>query len=100
MIIKYTINGTVSDLSISAELAEMSRRYYLEADKLDAYREKLKKRRHERPSPEELHSLENRIDLLYDEIRDLRETALSLKKLAADKPRSPSLAARSRRNFS
>ncbi len=100
MTINVTFKSANAQFNAADELAEMSRRYYLEADRLAAYREKLKQRRGERPSPEELHSLENRIDLLYDEIRDLRDTALSLKKLAAEKPRTPSLAARSRRNFS
>lgn len=90
-------NTTENDSSAVIDLKEMSRRYYFEAEKLASYREQLMERRRQHPSCEELHSLDVRIDALYGEINDLRATALHLKRLAAQKPLTPSLSARGKR---
>lgn len=75
---------------------ELSEHYYKEAEKLEERLTELRARVKEKPSAEELASLELRIDVLRYEIRDLRETALKLRRIAAPAPLTPSLAARER----
>lgn len=79
-----------------APAGELSEIYYKEADKLEARLKELRARVKEKPPADELASLELRIDVLRYEIRDLRETGLKLKRLAAPPPITPSLAARER----
>ena len=74
---------------------DMSRRYYNEADRLEDRRKLLLKLIKERPSAEELHSLEMRAELLVKEINEMRGKALYLSN-ADKKPDSPSLSARQR----
>lgn len=75
---------------------ELSEYYYDQADRLEVRLKELRARVKEKPPAEELASLELRIDTLRYEIRDLRETALKLRRIASPAPLTPSLAARER----
>ena len=79
-------------------LRKLSESYAKTAEELSEHRSKLMERRSgESIAPDEARSLNERIDILYAEICELRSTATHLKRLAAPPSEPPSLLMRGRR---
>jgi hypothetical protein len=72
-------------------IGALSELYYGEAERLDKYIVSIKAKIKERPEPDELSSLEKRLETLKAEKRDLLNTALCLRKMAAPPPKHPSI---------
>ena len=79
-------------------LRKLSESYARTADELSEHRSKLMEHRSgDRLAPDEARSLNERIDILYIEICELRSTATHLQRLAAPPAEPPSLLRRGRR---
>lgn len=84
------------DKELRSFAAELSMYYYEQAQKLENHIKTLRKRKSNRPDPNELSSIEKRIEVLRAEVKDLRENGLKLRRLSEPKPLTPSLSARER----
>lgn len=82
--------------SSSVALSRLSENYYRQADRLTERLSELRQRVKEKPPADELAQLELRIYVLRQEIYELRQTALILRREASPAPPSPSLSARMR----
>ena len=79
-------------------IKELSESYFRTAEELSEHRDELIKRRSGTfLAPDEIRSLNDRIDILHAEICELRATATHLRRLAAPPAETPSLSRRERR---
>lgn len=90
-------NEKMTNISKTNEsLGKLSDVYYKEAERLEAYIDKLKDEIKSRPEPDKLYTLEKRLEILRSERRELLSTALQLSKLASPPPAHPSILHRER----